>query len=309
MIRPGSREVLRVSAFRGSAAAASRTGHCIGVEFATSKLRYANTRRRKPSPFPRKTAAILQFGGSRGSRDPDTARRRRHRFRARAMGRYRCQKSAALSARAGDLLPQLRQERCNLPAVALNHRREFIALRYFHADATDIHIGDLQSTAAVYQKPVDLDRRRTRTSYLAGHDNLVARRPAAGDPERRAAILAESGAVGLDDIFLEQLQEFLLLLRSGRAPIAAEHELADARDIEIILQQFAKSGLPLLRRHARPQDLDRSRPERADKGARVRRHLGPRTCGQNRQHQNDGTAQGDPADHSRKASNQRGGAE
>ena len=139
-------------------------------------------------------------------------------------------------APAGDLLPELYQQRPDLPAVALDHRGEFIALRHLHADPADIHIGDLQSAAAVDQKPIDLDRLAAGARDLAGNRDLVAGRPAADDPERRTAIFAQAGAVGLDQVFREQLQEFLLLRGGGGTPIAAEDELADPGDVEVVPQ-------------------------------------------------------------------------
>src|SRR4051794_16628713 len=127
MIRPGSREVLRVSAFRGAAAAASRTGRCIGVAFATSKLRYANTQRRKPSPLPRTTAVIFQFRRESRKVDRD-ARRCRKRVAPLSLrwGGAGYREVGGRLAPAGDLLPELYQQRPDLAAVALDHGGEFI---------------------------------------------------------------------------------------------------------------------------------------------------------------------------------------
>src|SRR5437588_311523 len=76
------------------------------------------------------------------------------------------------------------------------------------------------------------------------------------DAERLAAVCAEPGAISAHEIFLEQPEKILLFLRRGDAPIAAEHELADAGQIEIVSEQFAEAGLPLHLGDAWAQDLD-----------------------------------------------------
>ena len=59
--------------------------------------------------------------------------------------------------------------------------------------------------------------------------------------------------------------------RCGRAPIAAQHELADPDEVEIILEQLTEAGDALRRRDARPEHLDRLCAELVDEGARILR--------------------------------------
>src|SRR5207249_5833079 len=120
-------------------------------------------------------------------------------------------------------------------------------------------------------RPVDLDAAAVRAVDRAGDDGLIAGRPAAEDTERLAAIFAEPRGVGLHDVFLEQPQKFLLLLGGCGAPIAAEHELPDARHIEIVAEQLAEARDPLRGRDARAEDLDRLIAEIGDKRPRILR--------------------------------------
>src|SRR5216684_4439752 len=169
-----------------------------------------------------------------------------------------------------ELLAQLRDQRLDAAAVALDHRGELVALRHLHADAADIDIGDLVGTAAD-QIPVDCDAAAAGANDLAGDDRLVAVRAHAGDAERLAAVCAEPGAVGAHEIFLEQPEKILLFLWRGDPPIAAEHELADAGQIEIVPEQLTEAGLTLQFGDARAQHLDGLLAERADEGAGILR--------------------------------------
>src|SRR5882672_5952824 len=105
------------------------------------------------------------------------------------------------------LLPQPVQQAVDLAAVALDDRREFIALGHLHADAGNIHIGDLGLATLVNDIPVDLDRVAAATHDLAADDDFVAVRPVADDPERFAAILGEAAVISLRDVLLEQLEK------------------------------------------------------------------------------------------------------
>src|SRR5713101_3951991 len=156
-----------------------------------------------------------------------------------------------------EFLAQLRDQGLDAAAVALDHRGELVALRHLHADAADIDIGDLVGTAAD-QIPVDCDATAALANDLAGDDRL-------------AAVCAEPGAVGAHQIFLEQPEKILLFLWRGDPPIAAENELADAGQIEIVAEQFAEAGLTLQFGDARAQHLDGLLAERADEGARILR--------------------------------------
>src|SRR5689334_11568953 len=138
--------------------------------------------------------------------------------------------------RGGEPLPELRQQRIDAAAIALDHRGEFVALGHLHADPADIDVGDLECPAAIGEIPVDQNPSGIGAVDLAGDDDLIAGRSATENPERLAAIFAEPRRIGLHDVFLEQPEEFLLLFRAGGAPIAAEHELSDAGDIEIIVK-------------------------------------------------------------------------
>src|SRR5204863_2342001 len=97
--------------------------------------------------------------------------------------------------RGGETLPELRQQRIDAPAIALDHRGEFVALSHLHADAADIDVGDLGRAAAVGQIPVDHDPAAIRAVDLARDDGFVAGRPAAENPERLPAIFAEPGGI------------------------------------------------------------------------------------------------------------------
>src|SRR5207248_3361192 len=138
----------------------------------------------------------------------------------------------------------------------LDDRRKFVALGYLHADAGDVDIGDFQLTADIDQIPVHLDRTAARPNDLTADHAFVAAATGAEDPERLAAILPQPAGIGLDDIFLEQLQKFLLLLRRRRPPIPAEHELADAGNVEIVAEQLTEPSQALRRGDVRPKHLD-----------------------------------------------------
>src|SRR5829696_6508715 len=170
------------------------------------------------------------------------------------------------------LLAQLREQALDAAAGALDHRGELVALRHLHADAGDIDVGNLVPPALMNEVPVDLDAAAVGAHDLAADDGLLAAAPAgAGDAERLAAVLGETGAIGAHDVFLEQREKFLLLLRRRAAPVAPEHEPADARHVEIVVEQYAEPRQALRRRHARPENLNRLCAQIADKGASVLR--------------------------------------
>src|SRR6516165_5172892 len=139
----------------------------------------------------------------------------------------------------------------------LDYGRKLVALRDLHADAADIDIADSELAAAIDQIPVDLDRAAARPDDLAADHCLLAARAGSGHLERLAAVLGKPGGIGLHDVVLEQLQKCLLLLRRRGAPIAAEHELADPGDIEIVLEELAEPRQTLRRGDTRPEHLDR----------------------------------------------------
>src|SRR5947208_16887471 len=172
-------------------------------------------------------------------------------------------------ARGGDPLSELRQQRVDTAAIALDHRGELVALRHLHTDAADIDIGDLGCAASFDDIPVDKNPAAVRASDLAGHDRFTAARAAADDAERLAAIFTEPGGIGLHDVLLEQPQELLLFLGRRDAPVASEHELPDPRHVEITLEDLAKAGDALCLRNARSQHLDRLVAERGDKTAGI----------------------------------------
>ena len=136
-----------------------------------------------------------------------------------------------------------------MPAAALDYRGEFVALRHLHADAGDIDVGDLVSPALIDEVPIEADR-TARQHDFAVDNGFVAARASADDPEQLAAEAAEASRVGTHDIFLEQLQKFLLFLRSGGAPIAAENKAANAGHVEIGAEQLAEAVHTLRWRHA-----------------------------------------------------------
>src|SRR5215470_12987820 len=168
-----------------------------------------------------------------------------------------------------DALAQHRQKRLDPAAVALDNRGELIPLRHFHADTRDIDVADLGGSAALDDIPVDQNSAAARAVDHARHDRLVAARPAAEHAKRFAAIFAELRGIGLHDVFLEESEKLLLLILSCGAPIAAEHELADPRYIEIALEQLSKASDALLLGDARPQHLDRLFAEGSDEALRV----------------------------------------
>src|SRR6185437_10672636 len=155
-----------------------------------------------------------------------------------------------------------------LAAALLDHRGEFVTLGHFHADPGDIGVGDLPA-AAIDQIPIDLDLAAVVARDLAEDDGLVAVRPGAYRAKRLAGIFGQPGAVSLRQVFVEQLEELLLLLRRGHPPIAPEDELADAGNVEIRGEQLAEPLETLRRRHILAEHLDRLGAELADKGYRV----------------------------------------
>src|SRR6266851_8768018 len=71
-----------------------------------------------------------------------------------------------------EFLAQLRDQRLDASAVALDHRGELVALRNLHADAADIDIGDLISPVGADQMPVERDPAAVGANDLAGDDGL-----------------------------------------------------------------------------------------------------------------------------------------
>src|SRR6516165_10791102 len=133
---------------------------------------------------------------------------------------------AGLPARGiSGLLAQHSDQTLDLSAIALDHGREFGALRHRHADAVDGDISDLVGAVLVGQVPLDLDRRGTGRADDFARDNRTIRIcPAAGHLEGLAAIGRQLGAVDDSDIVLEQLDELLLLFGSGSFPIPTKHK-------------------------------------------------------------------------------------
>src|SRR5260370_11536814 len=108
-----------------------------------------------------------------------------------------------LSRPGGELLLQLRDQRADMAAIALDDRAELVALRHLHADAADINVGDPISPGAADQIPIDPDRGAVAADDLAVDDGLVAAPARTGNPERLAGIFGQPGAVGAHDVFLE----------------------------------------------------------------------------------------------------------
>src|SRR5579863_347494 len=161
-----------------------------------------------------------------------------------------------LSTDGPELLLQRGDYRVGTTLVALNDGDEFVAQGQLHADLGDTDVGDPVLAALAGQLPLDLQRRAVRGTELAGDARSIAFDPGIRDAERRRAILAEPLAVGCRQPFLEQAKIFPLLVRREIVPISAECEAADARHIEIILQQFAKALGPLRLRHVRTDKPD-----------------------------------------------------
>ena len=166
------------------------------------------------------------------------------------------------------LLAQYREGGVEMPAIVLDNCGELVAVRHLHADAVDIDVLDLVIAAVVAEVLVDPDRLPGLTHDLAAHDDSApfGRLPVTGTAVRR---IREPVAIGPRDVFLEQLQELLLLFGTRRPPVAAEHELADAGDIEIGAEQLAEMGGTLSGRYLRAERLDRLLADLTDELLRV----------------------------------------
>src|SRR6516162_1627040 len=130
---------------------------------------------------------------------------------------------AGLPARGtSGLLAQHSDQALDLPAIALDHGREFGALCDRHADAVDGDISDLVGAVLVGQVPLDLDRRSTgRADDFARDDRSFGICPAADYLEGLTAIGGQLGAVYESDIVLEQPGKFALLFGGRGLPIPA----------------------------------------------------------------------------------------
>ena len=115
------------------------------------------------------------------------------------------------------------------------------------------------------EPPIDGDRSSSRADDPAGHDDAVGTAPAAGDDEISVAGLREPPAVETNEPIREETAE---LWRSGRArdaPIRAEHEAADAGQIEILVNHLAEIGRLRGQRQVGADHRDRLVAESADK--------------------------------------------
>ena len=110
-----------------------------------------------------------------------------------------------------------------------------------------------------------------RADDVGRHDDPVAIASAAADLESLAAEIRQPRRVDEDDIVFEQLDELLLLLFAGVAPITAEHESGDAGAVEIGVEQFAKTRLPDRGIALVVEHLDGAVPELVHEGDGIRR--------------------------------------
>src|SRR6185437_127688 len=169
------------------------------------------------------------------------------------------------------LLAQELEESVDLAAVALDHRGEFLALGHRHADALDDDVGDLEALGGLVDAPIDLDRR----SAARPRDDALHHRALAVLGARRrhlellAAVIVEADRIGADDIGLEEGGEILALRLARRAPIAAEDEARDRRDVEAFLEDGAELRLALAFRGFGGQDPHRPLAEIGDEAGGV----------------------------------------
>ena len=79
----------------------------------------------------------------------------------------------------------------------------------------------------------------------------------------------EAHRIGVDDIGLEELLEFLALLLARRAPIGPEHEARDRRHVEAFLEEREEALLALRVVRFRGENVDRALAEIGDEAAGV----------------------------------------
>ena len=77
-------------------------------------------------------------------------------------------KARALTRRC-ESLPQLRQQRLDAAAIALDHRGEFVALRHLHAHSGDIDVGDLITAILLDNVPVQPYRPARKDDFAVDH--------------------------------------------------------------------------------------------------------------------------------------------
>src|SRR5262249_263813 len=143
------------------------------------------------------------------------------------------------------LLSHHRDQAAQLTTVALDNRREFGALGDRHADTFDNNVADLVGPVFGHQTPVNPHRGSgTWASYVSRHDNAIAVAPTAADFQSLASEIRKSCRVHENNVVFEQLNEFLLLLLTRRAPVAAKYESSDPGTIKIFVEQLAETRPP-----------------------------------------------------------------
>src|SRR5580658_6008584 len=158
-----------------------------------------------------------------------------------------------------DFLLQHIDQPLNIAAVLRDDRCELVALGNRHAETLGRHVDDLVCRALESHPPVDVDRRAaTRANDLRGdHRSSAVAGFAAHHLELFALIVAEALRIDRDDILPEHAKIFLLLFRRGFAPIMAENETADRRNVEILREQLGEGGFALRLRLGTANDPDR----------------------------------------------------
>src|SRR6516225_3776213 len=153
--------------------------------------------------------------------------------------------TSVLACGTDGLFPHQGKEALYLTAIALKNRREFGALRDCHTDTLDDNVADFVEAVSAHQSPVDLDRRSAAWADHVGRDNnAIAVASATTHFHCLAAKVRQPRRVHENDIVLEQLHEFLLLLVAGSSPVTAENEPRKPTTIEIGAEQLAEALNP-----------------------------------------------------------------
>jgi len=118
----------------------------------------------------------------------------------------------------------------------------------------------LKPWSVLREAPVDPDR-RTVGGGKSGWDTREGRIAVAARSHHLqllARVLIEAHGIGVHDVALEQLGEFLALLVGGRAPVGSEDEPRDRRNIEAFIEQGAELPLAIAFARTRRQDGNRA---------------------------------------------------
>src|SRR5690606_28258098 len=134
-------------------------------------------------------------------------------------------------------------QRVDLAAAILEHRREGVAFRDGHAQVLDPKIDDLRAVLGARHDPVETKRRPVLARDLAGDGPMTAMGLGVEDRELFAGIVGQTAGRSLADQLLEYRHEAVELFGRHALAVAAEDETADRLGIEMGLEQLPERAL------------------------------------------------------------------